>query len=217
MKIWTKLQTWKNFIFILWTFFENFKYFQVCVYWMKRLIKIFFKEILYTTMTRNFFEINQKKDKYIIQKAKSIFIFKFNIIQNRVILYYWQMFFYIMRHLRELLSNFTKLKLKSNKRKIRTTKNFNKFILYKLIDLTKRLKFKSKKINDLKTKNFNYINKRSSFEQSKPAYVINKFKKCQKKNVYVSLTWRLNKTRIFFLITCITSTKIKKAVFNSFS
>ena len=131
---------------------------------MKRLIKMSFRETLYTTITRSFFEMNQKKDKCIIQKAKSIFTFKFSTTQNNVILHYRQLFFYIMRHLRELSSNFTKLKLKSSKRKIRTTKNLNKFVLYKLIDLTKRLKFKSKKISDLKTKYFNYANKRSSFE-----------------------------------------------------
>ena len=126
-------------------------------------------------MTRSFFEINQKRDKCIIQKAQSIFIFKFSITQNRVILHYRQVFFYIMRHLCELLSSFTKLKLKFNERKIRTTKNFNKFILYKLIDLTKRLKFKLKKINDLKTKNFNHANEQSLFEQSKSAYVVDEF------------------------------------------
>jgi len=83
-----------------------------------------------------------------------------------------------MQHLRELLLNFTKLKLKSSERKIRTTKNLNKFVLYELIDLTKRLKFKSKKISDLKTKYFNYANERSSFKQSKFAYVVDESKEC---------------------------------------
>ena len=146
----------KKFYFYSLKFFKDFKYFQVYVYWVKKLIKMFFKKTLYTAMTRSFFEINQKRSKCIIQKAKLIFIFRFSIIQNRVILHYRQVFLYIIRYFRKLSSDFTKLKLKFNERKIRTTENLNKFILYKLSDLTKRLKFKSKKISDLKTKNFNH-------------------------------------------------------------
>lgn len=91
-------------------------------------------------------------------------------------LHYRQVFLYIMRHLRKLSLDFTKLKLKLNERKIRTTKNLNRFVLYELIDLTKRLKFKSKKISDLKTKYFSYANERSSFKQSKSTYVIDESK-----------------------------------------
>jgi len=83
-----------------------------------------------------------------------------------------------MRHLCELLLDFTKLKFKFNKRKIRTTKNFNRFVLYKLINLMKRLKFKSKKISDLKTKYFSYVDERSSFKQLKLAYVVDEPKEC---------------------------------------
>ena len=151
---------------------------------MKRLIKISFKEILYTMMIWRFFEINQKRSKYIIQKTKSIFIFRFSIIQNCMILHYRQMFFYIMQHFRKLLLDFTKLKFNFIEKKIRTTKNLNKFILYELTDLTKRLKFKSKKINDLKTKDFNYANERSSSEQSKSMYIVNELEKCPKKYAY---------------------------------
>ena len=104
-----------------------------------------------------------------------------------------------MRHLRELSSDFTKLKLKSSKRKIRTTKNLNRFVLYKLIDLTKRLKFKSKKISDLKTKYFSYVNERSSFEQSKSAYVVDEFKEYQKRRCACSfdLTYKQSKNFLF--------------------
>ncbi len=83
-----------------------------------------------------------------------------------------------MRHLRELLLNFTKLKLKSSERKIRTTKNFDKSILYKLVNLTKRLEFKLKKISDLKTKYFSYVNERLSFKQLKSTYVVDELKEC---------------------------------------
>lgn len=89
-----------------------------------------------------------------------------------MILHYRQMFFYIMRHFRELSLNFIKLKFKFSEKNIRITKNLDKFILYKLIDLTERLKFKSKKINDLKTKYFNYANERLSSKQSKFTYIV---------------------------------------------
>ena len=83
-----------------------------------------------------------------------------------------------MRHLRELLSGFTKLELKLNKRKIRTIKDFNKFVLYRLADLAERLGFKSERISDLKAKYSNYIDGRSPFGQSKPIYVVDGLKEC---------------------------------------
>lgn len=137
-----------------------------------------FKKTLYTTIMRSFFEMNQKRDKCIVQEAKSIFTFKFSITQNCVTLHYREVFLYVMRHFRKLSLNFTKLKFKSSEKKIRTTKNLNKFVLYELIDLTKRLEFKSKKISDLKTKYSNYANERSSFEQSKSTYVVDESKEC---------------------------------------
>ena len=117
-----------------------------------------------------------------------------------MILHYRQVFLYIMRHLRELSLSFTKLKFKFNEKKIRTTKNFNKFVLYELINLTKRLKFKSKKINDLKTKNFNHVNERSSFEQSKFAYVVDEFKKCQKKKCACFFDMTFKQSKNFFFL-----------------
>ncbi len=93
-------------------------------------------------------------------------------------LHYRQVFLYIMRHLRELSSSFTKLEPKLSERKIWTTKNLDRSILYKLINLAKRLKFKSKKINDLKTKYSSYANERLSFKQSKSTYVVDEFKEC---------------------------------------
>ena len=64
------------------------------------------------------------------------------------------------------------MELKFNKKMIRTTKDLNKSVLYKLADLAERLKFKSEKISDLKAKNFNYMNGRLPFRQSKPIYII---------------------------------------------
>ncbi|KAL8832497.1 MAG: hypothetical protein Q9191_000224 [Dirinaria sp. TL-2023a] len=136
---------------------------------------------LYTAMARSFSEMNQKRGKCIIQKAESIFTFRSNTTQNRVTLHYRQVFLYIMRHLRELSPDSTKLKPKPSERKIRTTKDLNRSVLYELIDLTERLGFKSKKISDLKTKNSSHADGRSSFGQSKPAYVVDGPEECQER------------------------------------
>jgi len=86
-----------------------------------------------------------------------------------------------MQHLRELSPSSTKLELKSSERKIWTTKNLNRFVLYRLANLTKRLGFKLEKISDLKAKYSNHADERSSFEQSKPAYVVDGLGECQER------------------------------------
>ncbi len=77
-----------------------------------------------------------------------------------------------MRHLRELLLGSTKLEPKPSKRKIRTTKDLKRSVLYRLADLAERLGFKSEKISDLKANYSSYIDGRSPSGQSKPAYVV---------------------------------------------
>ncbi len=157
------------------------------------------RETLYTAMARSFFEMNQKRGKCIIQKAKSTFTFRFSTTQNRVALHYRQVFLYIMRHLRELSSGFTKLKLKLSERKIRTTKNLNRFVLYELIDLAKRLEFKSKKISDLKAKYFSHADEQSSSEQFKSAYVVDEPEECQKRRCacFFDLMYEQSKNFLF--------------------
>ena len=86
-----------------------------------------------------------------------------------------------MRHLRELLSNFTKLEFKFNERKIRTTKDLNRFVLYELVDFAERLGFKSEKISELKAKNSSHADGRSTSGQSKPAYVVDGPGECQER------------------------------------
>jgi len=73
------------------------------------------------------------------------------------------------------------LELNPSERKIRTTKNLDRSILYGLVDLAKRLEFKSKKISDLKAKYSSHANEQLSFEQSKPAYVVDKPRECQER------------------------------------
>lgn len=104
-----------------------------------------------------------------------------------------------MQHFRKLSSGFTKLKLKSSERKIWTTKNLNRFVLYKLIDSTKRQEFKSKKISDLKAKYFSHADGRSSFKQSKPAYVVDGPEECQKRRCacFFDLTYEQSKNFLF--------------------
>lgn len=75
-------------------------------------------------------------------------------------LYYRQVFLYIIRHLYKLLLGSTKLEPKPSKRKIRTTKDLNRSVLYRLADLAERLGFKLEKISDLKAKNSSYIDGR---------------------------------------------------------
>jgi len=65
-----------------------------------------------------------------------------------------------MRYLRELLLGSIKLEPKPSKRNIRTTKDLNRSVPYRLADLAERLGFKSEKINDLKAKYSSYIDGR---------------------------------------------------------
>ena len=181
MEIWAKLQAWEGLIPTLWTFFEDFKYLQACAYWVKRLVKVPPRGTLYTAMARSFSEMNQKRGKCIIQEAESVFTFRSSTTQNRVALHYRQVFLYIMRHLRELSPGSTKLEPKPSERKIRTTKDLNRSVLYRLADLAERLGFKSEKISDLKAKNSSHADGRSPSGQSKPAYVVDGPGECQER------------------------------------
>ena len=86
-----------------------------------------------------------------------------------------------MRHLRELSPGSTKLEPKPSERKIRTTKDLNRSVLYGLADLAERLGFKSEKISDLKAKNSSHADGRSPSGQSKPAYVVDGPGECQER------------------------------------
>ena len=83
-----------------------------------------------------------------------------------------------MRHLRKLLLGSTKLEPKPNKRKIRTTKDLNRSVLYRLADLAEQLGFKSERISDLKAKYSSYADGRLPSGQSKPAYVVDGPREC---------------------------------------
>ena len=181
MEIWAKLQAWEGLIPTLWTFFEDFKYIQACAHWVKRLVKMPPRGTLYTTMARSFSEMNQKRGKCIIQEAESVFTFRSSTTQNRVALHYRQVFLYIMRHLRELSPGSTKLEPKPSERKIRTTKDLNRSVLYGLADLAERLGFKSEKISDLKAKYSSHAGGRSPSVQSKPVYVVDGPGECQER------------------------------------
>ncbi len=123
-------------------------------------------------MARSFSETNQKRGKCILQEAETAFTFRSSTTQDRVALYYRQVFLYIIRHLRELSPGSTKLEPKPSERKIRTTKDLDRSILYGLADLAERLGFKSEKISDLKAKYSSYADGRLLSGQSKPTYVV---------------------------------------------
>ncbi len=199
MKIWTRLHAWNDLILTLWTFFEDFKYIEACANSVKSLITISFRKTLYTIMTRSFFETNQKRGKCIVQEAKSIFTFRSSNSQDRVTLHYREVFLYVMRHVRELSSKFTKLKFKSKKRKIQRTKNFNKFVLYELAELTKRLEFMSAKISNLKAKYFDHADVHLSFKQSKSTFVVDESEENLKRRCacFFDLTYEQSKKFLF--------------------
>ena len=123
------------------------------------------RETLYTTIARSFSETTQKRGKYIVQEAESVFTYRSYNTQNRVALHYRQVFLYIIRHLHKLSPGSIKIEPKLAKRMIRTTKDPNKSALYGLTDLAERLGFESAKISDLKAKNSNHADVRS---QSRP-------------------------------------------------
>jgi len=181
MEIWAKLQAWEGLIPTLWTFFEDFKYIKACAHWVKSLVKVASRGTLYTAMARSFSEMNQKRGKCIVQEAESAFTFRSSTTQNRVALHYRQVFLYVMRHLRELSPGSTKLEPKPSERKIRTTKDLNRSVLYGLADLAERLGFKSEKISDLKAKYSSHADGRSPSGQSKPAYVVDGPGECQER------------------------------------
>jgi len=83
-----------------------------------------------------------------------------------------------MRHLRELSPGSTKLEPKPSERKIRTTKDLKRSVLYGLADLAERLGFKSEKISDLKANYSSYADGRSPSGQSKPTYVVDGPREC---------------------------------------
>ena len=181
MEIWAKLQAWEGLIPTLWTFFEDFKYIQACAHWVKRLVKVPPRGTLYTAMARSFSEMNQKRGKCIIQEAETAFTFRSSTTQDRVALHYRQVFLYIMRHLRELSPGSTKLEPKPSERKIRTTKDLDRSVLYGLADLAERLGFKSEKISDLKAEYSSHADGRLPSGQSKPAYVVDGRGECQER------------------------------------
>jgi hypothetical protein len=148
---------------------------------VKSLVKVASRGTLYTAMARSFSEMNQKRSKCIVQEAESAFTFRSSTTQNRVALHYRQVFLYIMRHLRELSPGSTKLEPKPSERKIRTTKDLNRSVLYGLADLAVRLGFKSEKISDLKAKYSSHEDGRSPSGQSKPVYVVDGPGECQER------------------------------------
>lgn len=132
-------------------------------------------------MAQSFPETNQKRGKCIVQEAEPAFTFRSSNTQNRVVLHYRQVFLYIMRHLRELSPGSTKLEPRPSERKIRTTKDPNKSLLYVLANLAERLGFKSNKISDLKVKYSSDADGRPPSLQSKPVYVVDGPGECQER------------------------------------
>ena len=200
MKIWAKLQTWEGLIPTLWTFFEDFKYIKACANCVKSLVRVPSRGTLYTAMARSFSETNQKRGKCIIQEAESAFTFRSSNTQKRVALHYRQVFLYVMRHLRELSPGSTKLEPKPSERKIRTTKDPNKSVLYGLADLAERLGYKSEKISDLKAKYSSHADGRSPSVQLKPVYVVDGPGECQERRCACpfDLAYEESKEFLFF-------------------
>jgi hypothetical protein len=159
MKIWTKLQTFEGLIPTLFTFFEDFKYFQSCAECVKKLVKIPRKGTLYQAMTEIFSQDEMGGSECITQESESIFRSDKYDFAVRVDWHYRQIFLYVMRHLREL-SPTSVLKTDRNPR---LTKTPSKAALYGLADLAQRMGFESDKIRNLKR---DYLSYRLSDELS---------------------------------------------------
>ena len=116
------------------------------------------------------------------------------------------MFLYIIRYLRELSPGSTKLEPKPSERKIRTTKDLNRSVLYRLADLAERLGFKSEKISDLKAKNSSHTDGRSSSGQSKPAYVVDGARECQERRYIYPFDMAFKQSKDFLFLDNIYNT-----------
>jgi len=206
MEIWAKLHAWEGLIHTLWTFFENFKYIEVCANCVKNLITVPFRGTLYTAMARSFSETTQTRGKYIIQEAEAVFAFRSSNTKDRVALHYRELFLYVMRHLRELSPGSTKVEPKPAQRKIRITKDPDKSTLCGLADLAERLGFKSIKISDLKAKYSSHADVRSQSRPSKPTFVVDGPGECRERRCACPYDLAYEQSRDFLFLDNMHST-----------
>ena len=155
MEIWARLQAWEGLVPTLRTFFEDFKYIEVCAKCVKQLVKVPLRKTLYTAMVRSFSETSQRRGKCIVEEAESVFSFRSSNVQDRVAIHYREIFLYVMRHLRELCAGSTKLEPRLKDRQIQGKKS-GESTLYGLAILAEKLGFQSTEISELKKRYSSY-------------------------------------------------------------
>ncbi len=114
-------------------------------------------------------------------------------------------------HYRQSISlRHAKLEPRPSERKIRTTKDPNKSVLYGLADLAERPGFKSEKISDLKTKYSSHADGRSPSGQLKPAYVVDGPRECQERSCACPLDLAYEQSKDFLFLDIMYNTDISQ-------
>ena len=90
--IWSELFFIKELISTLYSCFENIKYLQNFVNCIKWLIKLSFRDTVFTVMKQSFFDMNQMSNQCLLQKADSTLMFMIisGNAEDQFDLDYWQ-------------------------------------------------------------------------------------------------------------------------------
>ena len=163
--MWITLQSIDGLIPSLFTFFEDFKYLQVCASCVKKLIDLSSKETVFTALERILSETGRQRNECIIQKTESVFQVRSGDLVDRTDLIVRQIFLYTMRHHREMLPGSTMIEVNG----IRAIQEPDRLSWYRFAALAERLGLKSTNVAKLMSIYSGVDEVRH--ELSKPSYV----------------------------------------------